>query len=93
VDGGSSLPGLPSQGVTQIVYPELEPLNAQVLARMQACIEAGTGPEVLHAQLSEQSQSASSGNPSLHDPCLQNFAFSLLTEGSGTQIFSTSFVQ
>ncbi|MGB6724537.1 MAG: hypothetical protein WBE74_01455 [Terracidiphilus sp.] len=93
VDGGSPLPGFPSPGVTQIVYPELAPLNAQILARMKACIEAGTGPEVLHKQLAELNQSAPSGNSSLHDPCLQNFAVSLLTEGSGTQIFSTSFVQ
>jgi hypothetical protein len=93
VDGGSPLPGLPSQGVSQIVYPQLAPLNTQILARMKACIEAGTGPEVLHRQLDELNQSTPSGNESMPDPCLQNFAVSLLTEGSGTQIFSTSFVQ
>jgi hypothetical protein len=93
VDGGSPLPGFPSQGVTRIIYPELAPLNAQILARMKACIEAGTGPEVLHARLSELNQSAHSGDTTLPDPCLENFAVSLLTEGSGTQIFSTSFVQ
>jgi hypothetical protein len=93
VDGGSPLPGFPSQDVTQIVYPELAPLNAQILARMKACIEAGTGPEVLHTQLAELNQLAPSGDASVHDPRLKNFAVSLLTEGSGTQIFSTSFVQ
>ncbi|HTW81722.1 MAG TPA: hypothetical protein VME23_19395 [Terracidiphilus sp.] len=93
VDGGSPLPGLPSDGVTKILYPELAPLDAQILARMKACIQAGTGPEVLHVQLAELNQLAPSGNASLPDPCLQNFAVSLLTEGSGTQIFSTSFVQ
>jgi hypothetical protein len=93
VDGGSPLPGFPSVGVTKIVYPELASLNAQILGRMKACIEAGTGPEVLHTQLAELNQLAPSGNESLPDSCLQNFALSLLTEGSGTQIFSTSFVQ
>ena len=60
---------------------------------MKACIQAGTGPEVLHDQLAELNDLAPSGNASLPDPRVHNFAVSLLTEGSGTQLFSTSFVQ
>jgi hypothetical protein len=93
VDGGSPLAGSSLDGVTHIFYPELAPLNDEILARMKACIESGSGPEVLHIQLAELNQGAPSGNAQLHDPCLHNFAVSLLTEGSGTQIFSTSFVQ
>ena len=93
VDGGSPLPGFPTDGVKPIIYPRLAPLNQQVLARMKACIEAGTGPEVMQEQLAELNQAAALATKSLADPCLQNFAVSLLTEGSGTQIFSTSFVQ
>ncbi len=93
VDGGNPLPGFAAAGVTQIFYPALAPLNEQILARMESCIEAGTGPEVMHSQLAELSEHTPLENASLADPCLQHFAVSLLTEGSGTQIFSTSFVQ
>jgi hypothetical protein len=91
VDGGSPLPGVSAPGVTPMIYPELAPLNAQILARMKACIDSGAGPEVLHEQLARLNQLAPAQN--LTDPCMHNFAISLLTEGSGTQIFSTSFVQ
>jgi hypothetical protein len=93
IDGGNPLPGIPSEGVTRILYPELAPLNAQILSSMKACIDAGTGPEVLHARLAELNQLVPSGKGPLQDLRLENFAVSLLTEGSGTQIFSTSFVQ
>lgn len=93
IDGGGQLSGLPTEGITQIVYPTLAPLNQQILARINACIEAGTGPEVLQRQLAEIDDLPPSKNGPLVDPCLQHFSVSLLTEGSGTQIFSTTFVQ
>jgi hypothetical protein len=103
LDGGASLPGLTAPGVTRILYPELAPLNEQILARMKACIAAGTGPEVLQQKLAELAERPPGGdgsfgdgsfvNGSSTDARLQHFALSLLTEGSGVQIFSTSFVQ
>jgi hypothetical protein len=93
VDGGNPLSTFDSDQVTHIFYPELAPLNQQILARMKACIEAGSGPEVLHIQLAELNDLPEPGQASLSDPRLHNFAVSLLTEGSGTQLFSTSFVQ
>ncbi len=93
VDGGDPLPGSPVDGVTPIFYTALAPLNEQILARMRSCIEAGTGPEVLHTELAELSERPPSGSRVSDDPRVQHFAMSLLTEGSGTQLFSTSFVQ
>jgi hypothetical protein len=93
VDGGDPLRGSPVEGVAHIAYPALAPLNQQILARMRSCIEAGTGPEVLHSELAELSQRSPSESRVSDDPRLQYFALSLLTEGSGTQLFSTSFVQ
>jgi hypothetical protein len=93
VDGGNALPGLAAPGVATILYPALAPLNQQILARMKSCIQAGTGPEVLQRELAELGQRAPAGDSAFADPRLQHFAVSLLTEGSGTQIFSTSFVQ
>jgi hypothetical protein len=93
IDGGSELSGVPIEGVAQILYPALAPLNQQILARIKACIDAGTGPEVLQRQLAEIDDLPPSKSGPLADPCLQHFSVSLLTEGSGTQIFSTTFVQ
>jgi hypothetical protein len=93
VDGGDPLPGSSAKGVTQVSYPAVMPLNEQVLATMQSCIDAGTGPEVMHKELAKLIEHAPSGKLALADPRLQHFALSVLTEGSGTQIFGTSFVQ
>lgn len=93
IDGGDPLADASGGEFARIFYPDLAPLNEQILAKMKACIEAGTGPEVLHTELADLVQRAPSANGALADPRLQHFAVSLLTEGSGTQIFSTSFVQ
>lgn len=93
VDGGSPLPGAPAQGVTQVFYPVLAPLNEQILARMESCINSGSGPEVMQRELAKLAQSVPATSHSSSDPRLWHFSVSLLTEGSGTQIFSTSFVQ
>jgi hypothetical protein len=93
VDGGNPISGFPVEGVTQVSYPALAPVNKQILARMRSCIEAGTGPEVLERELAEISEQNVSLEQPFADPRLRHFAVSLLAEGSGTQIFSTSFVQ
>jgi len=98
LDGGSPLPFLaqPSvakAGITQLVYPELAPINQHILERMTSCIQAGRGPEALQAELAQLSPRDLSSDRVTTDPRLQHFMVSLLTEGSGTQIFSTSFVQ
>jgi hypothetical protein len=93
VDGGDALPNVAESGMSRILYPALAPLNGQILARMKFCIESGAGPEVMQRQLAELAERPPSGDFGFSDPRLQHFAVSLLTEGSGTQIFSTSFVQ
>ena len=93
VDGGSALQGSSLEGVTQLFYPSLSPINKQILASMMSCIRAGSGPEVMHTELAELTDHIPSAEKFTNDPRLQHFAVSLLTEGSGTQIFSTSFVQ
>lgn len=93
VDGGAPLPGAATQGVTPVFYPALAPLNQKILAQMESCIQAGSGPEVLQRDLAELAQRAPGADDSTSDPRLWHFSVSLLTEGSGTQIFSTTFVQ
>ena len=93
VDGGSPLPASLPDGVTRLFYPELAPVNKQILAIMMSCIRAGSGPEVLHVKLAELTREIPSAGKVTADARLQQFVVSLLTQGAGAQIFSTSFVQ
>lgn len=98
VDGGDALPGMMPTGVTHLSWPSLAAVDRQVLGHILSCIRSGSGPEVLQEQLAVLStQGLSAGKVAvdsrLADSRLQHFAVSVLTEGSGTQIFSTTFVQ
>ncbi len=90
IDGGELLDHDPS--LTSISYPGLETARASLLAKVHAEIERpGMGPETLRtimAALKPADLNMSGG-----DEVLQRFEVKLLTEGSGTQLFSTSFAQ
>jgi hypothetical protein len=92
VDGGDPLPGIPGD-LAQLSWPALTPMNRRVLDRIQACIANGSGPEVLQQELAELPLHGLAAGEGADDPRLQHFALSLFTEGSGTQIFATTFVQ
>lgn len=90
IDGGKAIEPAPS--LTNLSYQALEPLRIALLAKIQAEIQAGgMGPEKLRTIL------ARTRPEDLHmtggDPVLNRFQLSLLTEGSGTQVFSTTFAQ
>jgi hypothetical protein len=92
IDGGIAEPI--GSAVTTVSYAGLEPARTAVLNRMQGVIESGTsGPEALRtllAQVKPQDVGLASDNDAT---VLSHFQLSLLTEGSGTQIFSTTFAQ
>ena len=91
IDGGMAPPQLP--GITSVSYEGLAPARASLLARIQAETQkAGMGPEALRT-LMAKIQPEELGLSSSTDPVLARFEIKLLTEGSGTQIFSTSFAQ
>jgi hypothetical protein len=91
IDGGEELPH-PS-GVTCVSYKAMEPVRAAILARIHAETQkSGMGPEALRT-LMARLRPVDLGMESAGDPVLDHFQVRLLTEGSGTQIFSTSFVQ
>ena len=76
--------------MTYLSYAVLEPVRAAVAARMRSAYDSGVGPEALRATLT----GTTPGQFSLSgDPVQSRFALNLFTEGSGTQIFSTTFVQ
>jgi hypothetical protein len=91
IDGGQPLPHAPS--VTCVSYQSLEPVRSALLAKMQAeTKKSGMGPEALRS-LMAQMRPQELGFDKSGDGVLNRFEAKLLTEGSGTQIFSTSFAQ
>jgi hypothetical protein len=90
VDGGE--PRAHDAALTCISYGELGPARAALLHKMQTEIQSpGMGPEALRtilAQMTSDELSLPAG-----DSVLNRFRASLLTEGSGTQVFSTTFAQ
>jgi hypothetical protein len=91
VDGGEEAEHSPA--LTCVSYRALEPVRAALLRKMRAEIEKpGMGPEVLRTLLAQMNP-ADLGADKAGDPVLDRFQVRLLTEGSGTQIFSTTFAQ
>lgn len=90
VDGGEAAGSF--RATTVISYQGLEPVRSSLLRKMRSQIETpGMGPEALRSQLAQMTPSElglQSG-----DQVLDRFRLKLLTEGSGTQIFSTTFAQ
>ena len=90
-DGADSPASLP--GFTCVSYNGLAPVRAKLAALMLKAYDSPKfDPELLRTTLAEITPEkvglATSG-----DPALDHFQLSLLTEGSGTQIYSTTFVQ
>lgn len=91
IDGGPSAPAI-SEGVAGVSYAALSPARAALQSRMQKIYEASVfDPEAFRTRMA-QTQPGEIGLNS-GDGVLTRFQLSLLTEGSGTQVFSTTFVQ
>ncbi|MCU1243647.1 MAG: hypothetical protein JWO71_4373 [Candidatus Acidoferrum typicum] len=90
IDGGKEVEH--DTALTTVSYAALEPARAALLGKMRAEIDRpGMGPEALRtrlAQLRPADLAFSNG-----DEVLDRFRIKMLTEGSGTQIFSTTFAQ
>jgi hypothetical protein len=91
VDGGQPTDHSPS--LTCVSYQGLEPARAALLQNIQTEIQRpGMGPEELRTHLARLVPS-DLGMDKAGDEVLDRFQVKLLTEGSGTQIFSTTFAQ
>ncbi len=91
VDGGQSADH--SATLTSVSYKALEPVRASILKYMNSEIQRpGMGPEELRTNLARLSPSELGADKS-QDAVLSRFQVRLFTEGSGTQIFSTTFAQ
>src|SRR5580698_4448928 len=91
VDGGAEAEHSPE--LPCVSYRALEPVRAALLRKMRGEIETpGMGLEALRTLLAQMNPSEL-GLGQGGDPVLDRFQVKLLTEGSGTQIFSTTFAQ
>jgi hypothetical protein len=89
---GASTPSTPPS-LTSVSYAALAALRATLQARMQKTYEASVfDPEAFRTMLA-QIRPEEVGLGMSHDAVLDRFKLSLLTEGSGTQVFATTFVQ
>jgi hypothetical protein len=92
IDGGAAMPIAP--GVTTVSYAALEAPRAALLDRMQRVIQSGSaGPEALRTDLALLKPQEIGLPTDEKSAVLSHFQLNLLTEGSGTQIFSTTFAQ
>ena len=91
IDGGQAAPH--DSKLTCVSYAALEPARAALLRKIGAETQrSGLGPEELRT-LMAQMHPADLGLGKNGDALLDRFQLKLLTEGSGTQIFSTTFAQ
>jgi len=91
IDGGREADHSPS--LTCVSYHALEPARTALLRNLQTEINRpGMGPEELRTHLARLVP-ADLGMDNAGDAVLDRFQLKLLTEGSGTQIFSTTFAQ
>jgi hypothetical protein len=99
IDGGQAAEH--DVALTCVSYGALEPARAALSSKMRAEIERpGMGPETLRTLLAQLrpadlgfagAADASTGKSG--DAVLDRFQVKLLTDGSGTQVFSTTFAQ
>jgi len=91
IDGGAGLAA--PESITQVSYDALSAPRAALQTRMQKTYEAAVfDPEAFRTMLA-QIKPEEAGLNAGGDYVLNRFQLSLLTEGSGTQVFSTTFVQ
>jgi hypothetical protein len=91
IDGGQAFPH--DVGISCVSYEALAPVRTRLLEKMQAETQKpGAGPEALRTTMAKM-RPEELGLNSASDQVLARFQMKLMTEGSGTQIFSTSFTQ
>ncbi len=91
VDGGDPEPNVPV-GVNRFSWAESKALREAVLEKAQSVMESGSGgPEMLRSLMANWALEAHTERSG--DSLVDQFVMSLYGEGSGTQIFSTTFVQ
>ncbi|MGH9397844.1 MAG: hypothetical protein ACRD18_13470 [Terriglobia bacterium] len=93
IDGGVEA-AVQGSDLTCVSYNKLQPVRTALLNKIHNAIQSGIGgPEALRSMLHRMSPEEIGLSDSEQDTVLSHFQTRLLTDGSGTQIFSTTFVQ
>ena len=92
IDGAEPATQLNNQ-IASVAYGPLKPVRKALIHKMQQVSATQAGPEALRTRLAETDPSEVGLKHNPDDPVMNRFAISVLTEGSGTQIYSTTFVQ
>lgn len=91
IDGGDAIAH--NTELTSVSYQAMNPIREALLKVMQTQIQQpGMGPEELRTRMARMTPS-DVGMKDIDDQVLSRFKLKVFTEGSGTQIFSTSFAQ
>lgn len=93
IDGGTK-ENVNEQELACVAYDSLEPVRTNLLNKMEKAIQTGIGgPEALRTMMAKLRPDEVGLSDAPDRSVLNHFQVSVLTEGSGTQIFSTTFVQ
>ena len=93
IDGGAEQ-AVSCPALSRVSYDALASVRASLLSKMEKAIQSGIGgPEALRTMLTRVRPEELGLSSAPGEAVLNRFQVSVLTEGSGTQIFSTSFVQ
>ncbi len=93
IDGATVPAGVPLEAVL-VSYDALQTARAALVSKMTKTMQpGGGGPELLRTELAQMHPSELQLPEGGAEAILSRFKVSVLTQGSGTQIFSTTFVQ
>lgn len=91
---GAILRATNSPNLTCVSYDSMRSVRGALIAKMREVMQPGRGgPEVLRTMLAEMRPEDLGLDGTGDAGVLNRFQVSILTEGSGTQLFSTTFVQ
>jgi hypothetical protein len=91
IDGGST--NVSDANVALVSYQNLASIRTALTSRIRRAFESQMSPEALRTLLASTTPADLGISPDQRDEVLDRFKVSLFTEGSGTQIYSTTFVQ
>ncbi len=91
IDGSHTV--APNPSVTSISYDRLALLRSKLTGKIRDAFQARISPETLRTELAEMTPESLGMSADPQEQILNRFKVSLFTEGSGTQIYSTTFVQ
>jgi hypothetical protein len=92
VDGGAPMPPVLS-GVEMLAYRQLDPVRDAIVAKMRGMMRAGLSTEAQRSGLMQLRPQDVGLKGDGADSVLNHFTVSVLSEASGVQFFSTTFVQ